>query len=154
MTRPPPPSRGTKRRSDDPTKPPIGSNLATKTLGALVEPYPQAIAGTPSAWSFDRAKSNFTFSYSRARAGGRGSFPAGSVSEIATPALVYGGHYAARVSGGAILSARGAPILRIASCRGATRVSVTVSPSGHSGGSCKLVAQPRLKHGHKRVRAG
>ena len=133
----------------DPAKPPTGSNLERSTLRALVEPYPQVIAGTPSAWSFDRAKSNFTFSYSSARAGGRGSFPAGSVSEIATPALVYGGHYAARISGGAILSARGAPILRIASCRGATRVSVTVSPSGHSGGSCKPVAQPRPK----RVRA-
>ena len=37
----------------NPRKPPRGSNLIEGTLHALVEPYPQVIAGTPLSWSYD-----------------------------------------------------------------------------------------------------
>ena len=136
----------------DPSQPPAGSNLEQATLQALVEPYPQVVAGTPRAWSFDPATRTFTLSYSAARADGDGGFPPGSVSEIATPALVYGGHYAARADGGAILSAVGASLLRVASCPRAASVTVTVSPSGSSGGSCRPGSQPRRRRRHRRVK--
>jgi endoglycosylceramidase len=120
----------------DPAKPPTGSNLEIATLRALVEPYPQVVAGTPSSWAFDRPTRTFSLRYSTTRPGGSHRFKAGSLTEIAAPALVYGGHYAARVVGGAPVSKRGAATLSIASCPGALRVSVTVAPAGRSHGSC------------------
>ena len=47
----------------DPRRPPTGSNLATKTIAALVEPYPQAIAGTPRWWRFERGSRTFRLRY-------------------------------------------------------------------------------------------
>jgi endoglycosylceramidase len=129
----------------DPSKPPTSSNLVMSTLRALVEPYPQLISGTPLSWGFDPTSRRFKFRYTTARAGRHGRFQLGALTEIATPALVYRGHYAARVRGGAILSKRGATILRIASCRRARTIIVTVSPSGHSRGSCRA---PRLLRAH------
>ena len=76
-------------------------------------------------------------SFSTTHAGRRSRFPAGSISEIATPALVYGGRYGVAVSGGVAVSKRGASTLRIASCRGASRVTVTVSPGSARHGSCR-----------------
>jgi endoglycosylceramidase len=120
----------------DPRQPPTGSNLVQGTLRALVEPYPRVVAGTPRGWSFDRSSRTFRLSFTTARASGRGRFRAGAISEIVTPALVYGRSYAARVRGGRIVSRPGASLLQVASCRGATSVSVAVAPSGHGIGSC------------------
>jgi endoglycosylceramidase len=121
----------------DPAQPPSGRNLALPTLRALVEPYPQVVAGTPRGWSFTRSTRTFRLSYSTVRAGRRGRFSAGAVTEVAAPALVYGGRYAARVQGGVPISRRGAGTLRIAACPGARTVTVSVTPSGRSRGSCR-----------------
>jgi endoglycosylceramidase len=121
----------------DPRKPPTGSNLNLPTLRILVEPYPQLVSGTPVSWGFAPATKTFTLRYSTARANGHGRFPAGSVTEIATPALVYGGRYSVGVSGGAIVSRRGASVLRVAACRAAQAVSVTVRPGGRNRSSCR-----------------
>ena len=120
----------------DPSKPPTGSNLVEPTLHALVEPYPQVVAGTPGAWGFTPSTKTFSLHYSTLSAGGGRRFATGSVTAIATPALVYGGRYAARVSGGAVVSKAGASVLQVAACPGARSISVSVSPSGRSHGSC------------------
>jgi endoglycosylceramidase len=120
----------------DPSKPPRGANLEHSTLRALVEPYPQLISGTPQRWAFDRASATFRFGYASARSGKRGVFPAGSVTRIAAPALVYPRGYGVRVRGGQVVSARGAPVLEIAACQGARRIAVTIRPSGGRRGSC------------------
>ncbi len=125
----------------NPAKPPRGSNLEHSTLGALVEPYPNVVAGTPQSWSYDRSARTFKLRYVRARAGGRGQFGTGSVTTIATPRLVYAGHYAVVVSGGAILSRRGASTLRIGACPRAGAITVTVKPSGRSRSSCRLTGR-------------
>jgi endoglycosylceramidase len=122
----------------DPRKPPVPSNRENTTLHALVEPYPQVIAGTPLSWSYARSTRTFRLRYSTARAGGRSRYHAGSVTEIAAPALVYGTRYSVRVTGGAVASSRGASTLRIVSCRGARNVSVTLAPHGRSRGSCQI----------------
>jgi endoglycosylceramidase len=119
----------------DPSKPPTGSNLGQVALHTLVEPYPQVIAGTPKSWGFTRATGMFTFSYVTAKAGG-GSFPAGSVTEVAAPSVVYGSGYAANVTGGKIVSAPNADVLQVASCPGASTVQVSIAPTGTSSGSC------------------
>jgi endoglycosylceramidase len=131
----------------DPAKPPIGSNLELSTLRALVEPFPQVVAGTPLAWGYDRSTETFSLRFATSRAGGAGRFGSWAVSEIATPPLVYGGRYAARVVGGAIVSARGAAVLRIAACPRVANIAVTLTPGGTSHGSCHV---PSRGHRHKR----
>ena len=122
----------------DPHKSPSGANLELGTLRSLVEPYPQVIAGTPRAWSYDRSTRRFRLSYANARVGTRvGRFPPGSVTEISTPGMVYGRRYAAQVSGGVVVSRPGASLLRISSCPGARTITVNVSASGATRGSCR-----------------
>jgi endoglycosylceramidase len=129
----------------DPSKPPTGSNVVKPTLRALVEPYPQLISGTPLSWGFDPSTRVFTFRFRTERASGRGRFKAGALTAIAAPALVYGRHYAVRVDDGAIVSRRDAPVLKIASCRRARTISVTVSATGRSHESCRAPRTGRLR---------
>jgi endoglycosylceramidase len=110
------------------SSPPSGENLNSATRDALVEPYPQVIAGTPLSWGFDRESATFSFSYSTLAADGTRSFRSGSVTQIATPRLSYPGGYAVHVSGGRTVSRPGAKVLRVASCPAAKEVSVTAAP--------------------------
>jgi endoglycosylceramidase len=121
----------------DPAKPPIGSNVGRLALTTLVEPFPQLISGTPGSWGFERPTGTFTLEYSTTKANGRGRFAGGAITEIATPTLIYARPYAVRVVGGAIVSRRGAPVLRIAACRGARTISVQVLSSGRDRESCR-----------------
>jgi endoglycosylceramidase len=121
----------------DPSKPPAGSNLELPTLRALVEPYPQVIGGTPTSWSFTRSSRTFRLRFSTQRAGHRSRFRGRTISEIATPGLVYGGRYSVAVTGGYAVSRRGASTLRIASCRHAKTVTVTVAPGHGIGSACQ-----------------
>jgi endoglycosylceramidase len=121
----------------DPSKPPTGSNLVTGTLNALVEPYPEVISGTPTGWSFDPATKRFSFTYTTTRAGSRRSFRSWSLTQIATPARVYGGRYAISATHAAIVSKPGASVLQVEACPGARSISITVSPAGRSHGSCR-----------------
>jgi endoglycosylceramidase len=133
----------------DPRKPPGTGNVELGTVRALVEPYPQVIAGTPQSWSYDRAAHHFLLRYSSAVAGTPAkTFPAGSISEISTPAMVYGRRYMTQVSGGVVVSSPGASLLRIASCPGATDITVSLTASGTTHGSCP---QPRRRR-HRRRR--
>ncbi len=134
----------------DPRRPPRPGNLELGTLRSLVEPYPQVLAGTPQSWSYDRSARNFRLRYVTARAGTLAkTFPAGSISEVSVPAMAYGRRYAAQVSGGVVVSAPGASLLRVASCPGAATVTVSVSPSGTNHGSCPVPA-----HRHRRGKRG
>jgi endoglycosylceramidase len=122
----------------DPAKPPRGSNLKTSTLDVITRPYPQAVSGTPVGWSFDPAGRKFSFSYTTARASDPAkTFVAGARTEVALPRRVYPKGYAADVRGGAIVSKPGARVLRVAACRAAKRVAVTVvAGAGASQSSC------------------
>jgi endoglycosylceramidase len=123
----------------DPAKPPVGSNRGLFAMSILVEPFPQAIAGTPLAWSYDSRTRTFQLRYSTIRADGRGRFSAAAVTEIATPRFIYGRRYAVQVQGGAIVSQTGAAVLAIRACGGARRISVKVLPSGRDTESCRPV---------------
>jgi endoglycosylceramidase len=90
-------------------------------------PYPQAIAGTPTSWSF--TDGTFQLSYSTEMAGGTGHFAAGSQTEIAVPALQFPHGYQVSVTGGQVVSAPGAAVLVIAS-DGPGAVDVVVTPAG------------------------
>ncbi|MEO6887126.1 MAG: cellulase family glycosylhydrolase [Jatrophihabitantaceae bacterium] len=109
----------------DPSLPPTGSNVLTAKLKVLAEAYPQVVAGTPSSWS---SKSGvFKFVYSTTRADRSGRFAAGSVTDIAAPAIAFPNGYHVTVVGGTVVSAPNATTLQIASNPGAIAISVTVS---------------------------
>lgn len=109
----------------DPALPPTGDNVNTATLATLAEPYPQVVAGTPSAWSFENGV--FQFSYSTDKVDGVGSFAAGSQTTISVPKVEFPGGYDVNVTGGHVVSDANAPLLVIASDGSATTVTVTVS---------------------------
>jgi len=108
--------------------PATAGNVAEPTLDALARPYPQLVSGTPVGWRFDAATRTFSLTYTTDRAGRRGRFTAGAATTIATPARIYPDGYRAVVRGGHVVSPPNDPVLRVASNRGARRVSVTVVP--------------------------
>jgi endoglycosylceramidase len=97
-------------------------------LKALARPYPQAIAGTPSRFSFDPATRRFELSYTRRRAGGRGSFGRG-LTTVFLPTIQYPDGYRARVSGGTLERPLGARRLLIRADRNANRITLIVTPA-------------------------
>jgi len=121
---------------NDPSKPPTGSNVRREKLAVLERPYPQAVAGTPTSYSYGSDTDVFRLDYSTARASGDGSFPAGSETDVYVPPLHYPNGYSVQVTGAAPISAPGASELRLASCAGSTAVSVRVAPSGASSSDC------------------
>jgi endoglycosylceramidase len=131
----------------NPARPPTGANVDAAKLAVLEQPYPQAVAGTPVSFSYDPASDVFRLSYSTARASGHGRFPAGSETDIFIPALHYPRGYSVRVSGAAVVSSRGAAILRLASCTEHATVTVRVARGGRSSGNCRPPAR-RMSRGH------
>ena len=104
-------------------------NLNSAVLDALVRPYPQAVAGTPTGWSFDPSFKVFRLTYSTTPVGG-GSFPNGTLTQVEVPSLQYPTGYSITVSGARVVSGPNASTLLLKTDRGANAVSVTVSPAG------------------------
>jgi len=109
----------------DPSQPPTGANVLADKLKVLAEPYPQAVAGTPSSWSWSGG--TFQLAWSTARADGTGRFGAGAETDVAVPAVQFPAGYRVTVTGAQVTSAPGAPTLRLVGLPGATDVSVTVT---------------------------
>lgn len=120
----------------NPGKPKTRSNLRMTIVHSLVEPYPQALAGTPMSWRFDRSNETFRLSYRTARASGKSRFPAGSISKIAVPRRIFSHGYSVNVQGGAIISRVRSGPLRIASCRRVKLIKITIRAGGKSHQSC------------------
>lgn len=115
--------------SDGATLAPAGTNVDWATLTTLARPYPQLVSGTPGSWQYDPSTRSFTLTYTTARADGTGAFAPGAETAIAVPQLAYPAGYRTSVAGGHVISAPGAPVLRIAAAAGATRVDVQVTPA-------------------------
>jgi endoglycosylceramidase len=120
----------------DPDKPKTRSNLRMSIVRSLVEPYPQAVSGTPMSWGFDRSTKTFRLRYRTTRASGTGRFPAGSITEIAVPRQVFRHAYSVNARGGAIISRTGSGLLGVASCRRVATIRITIRPRGKSRASC------------------
>jgi endoglycosylceramidase len=112
--------------------PPTGDNVRQVKLEVLSRPYPQAVAGTPTAYGFDPASDVFNLSYSTTGPDGA-HFDPGAITEVFAAPLHYPDGYDVTVEGAEIASADDASILQLASCPGADRVTVTVSPDGRGG---------------------
>ena len=120
----------------NPELPPTGSNVVTAKLAALARPYPQLTSGTPTGWNYNTATNVFTFTYSTSRADGTGQWPAGSTTQVATPAIQYPNGYAVVVAGATVTSAPGSPQLTLASCAGSAKVTVIVKPGSGVTSTC------------------
>jgi endoglycosylceramidase len=121
----------------DPHKPPSGDNVKTDKLAVLARPYPQAVAGTPKRYGFDRPAKRFELEYSTARPGG-GRYRFRADTQVFLPRRQYPKGYDVRVKGGQAISRRNARYLRVRSCRGRSDVKVTVtSGKGRRQADCR-----------------
>jgi endoglycosylceramidase len=111
---------------DGTASPTAPGNLNVPVLDALVRPYPQAVAGTPTGWSYSPGTGNFSLSYTTARVAG-GSFGAGARTRVELPLLDYPQGYRVTVHGARVVSASGASHLLLAQLPGARSVTVEVT---------------------------
>jgi endoglycosylceramidase len=118
------------------SKPPVRGNIRSKTLTAVVRPYPRIVAGTPRRWGFDSDAKRFEAAWTT-------TLPDGSrarrmASEIFVPERRYRSGYRVKLSGAELIPGDDPQLLRIRACAGADRVAVVVAkprrrpPSSHS----------------------
>jgi endoglycosylceramidase len=125
----------------DDDKPGSVANAKPAKLAALVVPYPDAIAGTPESYGFDRSTDTMSFAYSTSPAGGA-KLAHGAETVIFAPRLVYPTGYAVRMSGARVTSAPTSPWVELLAGNGAQSVTVTISP--RTGSSTLLPSQTHL----------
>ena len=109
---------------------PTGSNLHDPaTVGAIVQPHPVAVAGTPESLDYNPGSKDLAFSFATKRVAG-GTFPDGTVTSFQMPAMTYPDGYQVDVNGGHVTSEPGDPHLTVVADAGATCVSVATAPVG------------------------
>ncbi len=101
------------------------------TALVLSQAYPEAVAGTPSAFSFSPVTDVFDLSYVP-------NHRVHAPTVVFVPTSVhYPGGYCARSTGGRVVSRRGSDLLEVANRARADQVTVTVPP-----GRCGRVLPP------------
>jgi endoglycosylceramidase len=136
---------GTQSLVTDATKPPSGANVQKDKLARIERVYPQAVAGTPVSFDFDRAERRFDLSYSTARPGG-GSFRLGADTAVYVPRRHFPGGYDVTVRGAEAISKKGSSRLVLRNCRGRGRVTLALrAGTGRVNGDCRAPRRPRFK---------
>ena len=126
-----------------------GSRFNTSSTDSWARPYPRAIAGTPTGWSFDTNSKTFTFSYDTTQ-------PDGTVGTATTdvflPKLVYTNGYAFSVLDGAEVVGTDIDdqLLHFQAYPGATTVTMTVVPLPEPGSVLGLAGGAALLAGLRR----
>jgi endoglycosylceramidase len=113
----------------DPREPQRGENVNRDKLVASARPYPQAVAGTPLSYGYDHATRTFELTYSTTTPAGRILRRRAAGTRIILPRIQYPDGYRVEVDGAAVVSRRGARILRLRRNRGVAEVDVTVTPA-------------------------
>lgn len=109
---------------------PATTEVANQTvLRALTRPYPVAIAGRPTQFSFDPASKVMSLQYKTRRPGG-GKYPTKLPSVVAVQRLTYPEGYTVKVKGAKVASKPCAQRLKLRKRGKAKSVSVTVTPGG------------------------
>ncbi len=111
----------------DDTKPGSESNAKQAKLDAIVVPYPQAIAGTPGSYAFDRSTDTMTLTYQATAVPGA-RLSSGALTQIFVPRRKYPHGYHVQATGAKLVSAPTAPWVELAAAPGAS-VSVTITPA-------------------------
>ena len=108
--------------------PPATDAPGSPVIDALVRPHPRAVAGTPTALSFDAAARVMRFDYDSSSLVGGGS-TAGLASEFQVAPRTYPKGYKTKVTGATVTSAADAPVLTVVADAGASKVFVKVWPA-------------------------
>jgi endoglycosylceramidase len=122
----------------DSTQPGSESNANQTKLDALVVPYPQAIAGTPGSYDFDRSTGTMQLDYSTTPVPGA-TLANGALTRIFVPRRQYPAGYQVEAVGATVVSAPGAPWVELRAAPGTASVEVTILPA--TGGSTELPSQ-------------
>jgi endoglycosylceramidase len=113
----------------DPREPPRGENLNRDKLLASARAYPQAIAGTPLSFGYDNETRTLELTYSTTTPDGRVLRRRAAATRVVLPRIQYPDGYRVEVTGAERVSRRGARVLRLRRDRGATEVSLSVTPA-------------------------
>jgi endoglycosylceramidase len=111
----------------DPAQPPTGANVLGEKLALIERPYPQAVAGTPRSYSFDRETRTFELTYATASPDGD-RLGRRIKTQVFVPKLYYPGGYQVEVRGARVISQPDATILVLRRTRSADRVEVRIVP--------------------------
>jgi endoglycosylceramidase len=111
----------------DPAQPPTGANVLGEKLALIERPYPQAVAGTPRSYSFDRETRTFELTYATASPDGD-RLGRRIKTQVFVPKLHYPGGYEVEGRGARVISQPDATILVLRRTRSANRVEVTIVP--------------------------
>jgi len=111
----------------DPARPPRGANVIRRKLALLQRPYPQVIAGTPTAFGYDRDTDVFRLDYTARAPGGDIPSPR-ELTTVYVPRRHYPDGYAVHVSGADVVSAPGSQHLLLKRQRGMAKVRLKVRP--------------------------
>ena len=96
------------------------SSLKTAKVDVLVHPYPQAVAGIPTSFSWDPAAKVMDLTFTPR--------PATGLTDVFVPARTYASGYTAIVTGGTVRSAPGGAHVLVDAAASASRVHVIVRP--------------------------
>ncbi len=94
-----------------------GTNVHWGIAGAISRPYPEAVSGTPIAFSYDPQSGVFTLMYAPDRVG--------SLTDISIPSFTFPNGYKVFVLGGTAVSPPNARVLQISSTADIVNVQVT-----------------------------
>ncbi|HEX3899628.1 MAG TPA: cellulase family glycosylhydrolase [Mycobacteriales bacterium] len=103
------------------------ANAKAAKLAAFEVPYPQAIAGTPGGFSYDRSSRTMSFSYAATAVPGA-TLTKGTATDVFVPRLVYRHGYRVAVTGAHITSPPNAQHLTLIANHPGATVRVTVAP--------------------------
>lgn len=108
-------------------KPGSVANSKPAKLAALVVPYPDAIAGMPESYSFDRTTDTMTLTYSTQAAPGA-KLAARAETVIFVPRLSYPTGYEVEAVGARVTSGAPSPWIELLMRKGTQTVTVKVTP--------------------------
>jgi endoglycosylceramidase len=121
--------------------PPANDDTPSPVIDALVRPHPRAVAGTPTALSFDAAARVMRFDYDASALVGGGS-TAGLTTEFQVAHRTYRQGYKTKVIGGSVTSAADAPVLKVVADASASKVFVKVWPADQAEPPDRAVVAP------------
>src|SRR5919198_1946393 len=105
----------------DPSKPPQGSNVIRRKVALLDRPYPQVVAGTPTAFGYDADSDTFRLAYSTKTPRGE-RLGRAMKTTVYVPQRHYPDGYQARTKGAEVTSRPGARYLVLRRDSGASTV--------------------------------
>lgn len=105
------------------------AHATMSVVDGIVRPHALAVAGTPTAQTYDPTARVLKTSWSTTGPDGS-TLPTGTVSSIWIPVRTYPGGYSVRVTGGTVTSAPNANALTVVADPGAASVSVKVWAAG------------------------